>query len=110
MAVIDESQLGIRMLKSARENLGNICPSSLEQANIFLGKIAGSISFIVAQCALGKMMSDEAYLHMSIHKNRARCSLYGLDDVGVLAADAAIDAALEEVREGVNKGLGFNLL
>ena len=50
----------------------------------------------MAQCSLGKMMSDEAYLHLSIHKNRARCTLYGLDDVSVLAADSAIDAALEE--------------
>ena len=56
------------------------------------------------------MMPDDAYLHLNIQKNLARCSLYELEDVGVLTADAAIDAALEKVREIVNGALGFKLL
>lgn len=110
MAVIDESQLAARMLKSAREVLGDIRPASIEYATIYLRRIAEAISFIVAECTDGRMLHDEAYLHLNIQKNLARCSLYGLGDVGVLAADAAIDAALATVREGVNVALGFDLL
>lgn len=110
MKVLDESQLTSKMMQSAREVLGDINKDSLQQTEDRVRRIAGAISSIMEQYAAGRMMVNEGRLHLNIQKNVARCSLYNLQNIGVLLADAAIDAALGAVRDEVNREMGCELL
>lgn len=110
MANIEKSHLTARMLNAAKGVLGEIKPESLRVAEARMAKIAEAILTIASQEKHGDVLIGDARLYLNLQKNVARCSLYGLKDVGVLAADAAIDAALEAVSEEVNRILCYELL
>jgi hypothetical protein len=110
MAQIEKAYLMARMLKAARDVLGDIQPESLRFAEARIAKIAEAILTIAAQDKHDTVVIGDAHLYLNLQKNVARCSLYGLKDVGVLTADAAIDAALEAISEDVNRMLCFELL
>lgn len=110
MAEIDAPSLTERMFEAARGILGDIRPESLQIFEARLAKMAEAITNIADRGNNGDIIIGDASLYMNLQKNVARCSLYGLKDVGVLAIDAAIDVALQAVREEVNERLGFELL
>ncbi|WP_243375283.1 hypothetical protein [Geotalea sp. SG265] len=110
MAQIEKSHLTARMLEAAKGVLGNVKPESLQFAEARMAKMAEAILTIAAQDKHDEVLIGDAHLYFNLQKNVARCSLYGLKDVGVLAADAAIDAALEAISEEVNRLLCFDLL
>lgn len=110
MAEIDKPRLTERMYMAAKEVLGEIGPEPLQFVEARLAKIAEAIANIAGHGSTGDIVMGDASLYMNLQKNVARCSLYGLREVGVLAIDAAIDAALQAIREEVNATLGFKLL
>lgn len=110
MAGINAPGLTDRMFEAAKGLLGDIRPESLQFFETRLAKMAEAITNIVDRGNNGDIIIGDASLYLNLQKNVTRCSLYGLKDVGVLAIDAAIDAALHSVRDEVNERLGFELL
>ena len=47
---------------------------------------------------------------MEIQKNASRTVLLTIEGLGLLAVEAAINAALNVVKDAVNTGIGFTLL
>ncbi|MFV5212767.1 hypothetical protein ACLIIZ_03450 [Azonexus caeni] len=71
---------------------------------------AKKLVMIEALQASGKITPAQAALHLEIQKNACRSVLLTLEGLGLLAVEAALDAALDVVRETVNGALGFALL
>ena len=65
---------------------------------------------------IGRMREDniiteeQAFLLMGMQRNASRSVLLTIEGLGLVAAQAAIDAALGAVRTAVNTALGFALL
>mgnify|MGYP003439191727 FL=1 len=49
-------------------------------------------------------------MHLEIQKNATRMVLMTIEGLGILAAEAAITAALNVVKDSVNTAVGFSLL
>lgn len=110
MATIDVEQLSKDMLAAARDVLKKQWPKAKDYAASEFKKIGESILFIESQLALGKMTPEQAKLHLEIQKNASRTVLLTLEGLGIVAVEAAINAALAVVRDTVNKAVGFALL
>jgi hypothetical protein len=110
MGEINLSELVANMLGAAKDSLGNKWPEAKEYAESEFKKIGESILFIQKEAAAGDMSPEKAKLHMEIQKNASRAVLLTLEGLGILAVEAAINAALGVVRDTVNSALGFILL
>ena len=56
-------------------------------------------------------MSDEkAKLHLDIQKNASKMIMLTLEGLGIVAVEAAINAALKIIKDTVNTALGFTLI
>jgi hypothetical protein len=99
-----------QMLAAAAVPLKKQYPGAKDYLQSELKKIAESIVFIENQLALGKMTPDEARLQLDIQRNASRTVLLTMEGLGVLAAEAAINAALGVVKDTVNTAVGFALL
>ena len=73
-------------------------------------KIGESILFIETQRALGKMTDRQAQLHLELQKQASRNVLLAAEGLGLVATEAAINAALGVIRDAVNGALKFPLL
>ncbi len=110
MAAIDESQLVSKMLGAAQGVLADKWPEARDYAETEFKKLAETIAFIEAQRALGQMSDEKACLHLNMQENSAKTILLTLEGLGILAVEAAINAALDVVKEAVNSTLGFALI
>ncbi len=110
MANIDVSELVANMLKAAKQALGNKWPEAKDFAESEFKKIGEAILFIEKQRLSGKMSDEKARLHLEIQKNASKTVLLTLEGLGILAVEAAINAALNVIKDTVNKALGFALI
>lgn len=110
MAKIDVAQLLEEMLAAAESVLKKQWPKSKDYAESEFKKIGESIAFIESQRALGKMTPEQARLHLDLQKNASRAVLLTLEGLGIVAVEAAVNAALAVIKDTVNKALGFALL
>lgn len=72
--------------------------------------IAEAIAFIEQKKLAGEMSEEEAQLHLSIQQHAARTVLLTIKGVGLLQAEAAINAALAVIQKTVNTAVGFTLI
>jgi hypothetical protein len=108
---IDVGGLVTTMLEAARGTVTKKQWTNMrDYAEESFRKIAGDIAFIEAQQIAGKMTAEQARLHLEIQKNAARTVLLTLEGMGLLAAEAAINAALAAIKKTVNTALGFVLI
>ena len=56
--------------------------------------------------AAGKISEDEAKFLMDLQRNAARSVMLTVEGLGILAVEAAINAALAAVRDSVNTAIG----
>ncbi len=73
-------------------------------------KIAESIAAIERMKLTGKITEEKAGLQIDIQKNATRTVLLAVEGVGIVSAEQAINAALNVVRDTVNKAIGWTLL
>ena len=110
MAELDVSKLATDMLGAAMKVLNQKWPEAAGYAESEFKKIAESIALIQRQCAAGKMTEEQARLHLELQRIASRNVLLTLEGLGLLTAEAAINAALQVVKVAVNTAIGIVLL
>ena len=70
-------------------------------------KIATSAAEIAALYAKGTIGAEEARLQLSIQKHASRAVLMAIEGVSIVAAEQAINAALNIVVEGIKAATGL---
>lgn len=110
MSKINVSVLVKQMLTAAQGVLAKKWPEAKDYAESEYKKIGEAILFIEKQTVLGAMSKEKAKLHLEIQKNASRAVLLTLEGLGILTAEAAINAALGAIKDTVNTALGFKLI
>ncbi len=85
-------------------------PEIKEYAETEAKKMAQSLVMIEVLSISGKINAAQAALHLEIQKNATRMVFLTLEGLGILTAEAAMNAALNVVKESVNTALGFSLI
>lgn len=107
---LDVTQLGKDILAAFNGALIDKWPEISEYGEAEAKKLAQTLVMIETLKISGKITKEQAALHLDIQKNATRMVLMTIEGLGILAAEAAITAALNEVKESVNTALGFSLL
>ncbi len=107
---LNTSQLTQDMLAAFQGVLVKKWPEIKEYAETEAKKMAQSFAMIEVLSVSGKINAEQAALHLEIQKNATRTVFLTLEGLGILAAEAAINAALNVVKESVNTALGFVLI
>lgn len=110
MATITIEQLLPPMLASARKAFGQRWSGVKDYAEGELDKLARTVVQIQTLRLAGRISEGEASVLLEMQKNTARTVMLALKGMTLLAVEAAINAALQAVRDTVNTGLGFALL
>lgn len=104
------SQLGKDIVAAFKGVFTKKWPDIKEYGEAEAKKMAQALIMIEALVASGKINEEQAALHLEIQKNASRAVLLTIEGLGILAAEAALNAALNAVKESVNTALGFVLL
>jgi hypothetical protein len=107
---LNVSQLGKDILGAFKGALTEKWPDIKDYAEAEAKKMAQTLVMIETLKLSGKINNEQANLHVEIQKNATRIVLLTLEGLGVLAVEAAINAALGVVKGTVNSALGFALL
>lgn len=107
---LNASQLGKDMLGAFKSAFAEKWPAIREYGEAEAKKLAQTLVMIEALKAAGKINEEQAALHLEIQRNATRMVFLALEGLGILAAEAAINAALAVVKEAVNTAIGFALL
>jgi hypothetical protein len=110
MAEIDFSKLLPQMLAAAEGVLNNKWPDVKGYAESEFNKLNETFRFIGLEVAEGRMTMDRAKQHLAMQKRAAVQILLAVKGLGQLAAEAAINAALNVVKDAVNAAVGFPLI
>jgi hypothetical protein len=73
-------------------------------------KIAQTLADLTEQSAAGQIDEQQALLLLDIQKNACRNVFLASEGIGLLTAEAAINAALGVVKTIVNTAIGFALI
>lgn len=107
---IDFTVVGPKMLAAAKSILGKKWPKVKDYAELEFKKLADTLTMIEQLFLAGSISEDEARLQLEIQRNAARTVLLTLKGLGILAAEEAVNAALDVVKAPMNAALGFRLL
>jgi hypothetical protein len=107
---IDWAALLPQMLQAAKGVLKKKWAPAKDYAESELKKLAETLRLIEQLAVAGKITEEEAKLQLQIQRNAARTVLLTLEGLGMLAAEQAINAALDVVKPVVNGALGFSLI
>lgn len=107
---LDASQLGKDILAAFQGTLTNKWPDIKEYGEAEAKKLAQTLVMIESLKVSGKINEKQAALHLEIQKNATRTVLLTLEGLGILAAENAINEALNAVKDQVNTAVGFALL
>lgn len=110
MAAIDIDEITQTMTEAMKVALS----AQWKAAKPFVGQEAKSfaqnIRLIEKLQAKGEIDEVKAQLHMNIQRNAFRIVLLTIEGLGILAVEAAINAAIDAVKGSVNTTLGWNIL
>lgn len=107
---LNASQLGKDILVAFKGSLASKWPDIKEYGEAEAKKLAQTLVMIEALKNSGKINEEQAALHLEIQKNATRTVLLTLEGLGILAVEAAINAALNVVKDAVNTAVGFALM
>ena len=110
MEPIDANELLEKMLKAVKKSLEDKWPQVRELARSEFGKFAQNIEDIKSMKKKRKISQAQAALQLDIQKNSIKTVLLSEEGLGLLAVEAAINAALDAIRSTVNKAIGWALL
>ncbi|UUZ70081.1 hypothetical protein LP416_13320 [Polaromonas sp. P2-4] len=107
---LNASQLGKDMLGAFKGVFAEKWPDIKEYGEAEAKKLAQTLVMIEALKAARKINEEQAALHLEIQRNATRTVLLTLEGLGILTAEAAINAALNVVKDSVNTAVGFALI
>ncbi|HZT36010.1 MAG TPA: hypothetical protein VFA15_08820 [Nitrososphaera sp.] len=107
---IDVQSLASEMLGAALPILKKDADDAESFAKVEFTKIAQTIASIGGQLATNQITERQAVLLLNMQKLASQNVLLTLEGLGLLAVEAAINAALGVVRSTVNTAVGFALL
>lgn len=110
MAKFDFSELLKEMLDSAKNVLADKWPAVKDLATSSFKTLAQSLVDIEQMRLDGTISEEQARLLLDLHKNTVKITLLSEEIIGIVAAEEAINAALDSVRNTVNTAIGFALL
>jgi hypothetical protein len=106
---IDLGKLASDMAAAAAAAAGGSWPKLKDFAEIELQKLALTALQIQAQKALGQISESEAATLVEMQKNASRAVLLGIEGIGLLVAEAAINAAIGVLKKAITAATGFKL-
>lgn len=107
---LDVTTLLPEMMAAAAGVLEEEWPEAMLYAESELKKLAETLALIDRLRAEGAITERRAQLHLEFQKSSMRTVLLTVDGLGVLAAERAINAALDVLRDTANTALGFPLI
>ena len=110
METIDANELLEKMLKAVKKSLEDKWPQVRDLARSEFGKFARNIEDIKNMKKKRKITKEQAALQLDIQKNSIKTVLLTEEGLGLLAVEAAINAAMDAIRATVNKAIGWALL
>ena len=110
MATINFSKLIKDMLEAAKGQLSGHWGEAKPYAEKEIKSFAENIKLIIKLKAAGKINEEQAKLYMDIQRSSMRIVLLTIQGLGILAVEAAINAAIDVVRSTVNTALGWAIL
>jgi len=110
MADIEIAELLNSMLEGVKKSLEKKWPRVRDLATSEFKKFAQNIEDIKAMKKKRSITRQQALLQLDIQKNSIKTVLLTEEGLGLLAVEAAINAALDAVRSTVNKAIGWALI
>jgi hypothetical protein len=107
---LDVGSLASQMLGAALPILQKDAQDAKSFATTEFTKIAQTIASIAQQLAGGEINQAQAVLYLNMQKNASQTVLLSLQGLGLLAVEAAINAALGIIKATVNTAVGFTLI
>ena len=107
---LNVSSLAKTMLASAKGQLDDRWPELKEYADAEARKLAQTLVMIENLKLAGKINKRQAELLLEIQSNTSRTVILTIEGLGLLAAEAAINAALRSIADTVNTAIGWKLL
>lgn len=107
---LDTTKLADAMIKAARGVLQQQWPQVRAYAEAECRKLAQHLQDTTTMLLKGEINEQEARLLLDMQHNTARTVLLTVQGLGLLAAEAAINAALDAVKTAVNTAAGIALL
>jgi hypothetical protein len=109
MSSINVNELGSKAASEIARILTGAGKDVAEYAQAEGKKLATSAAEIAALFVSGTITQEEARLHLSIQKHASRSVLLAIAGVSLVAAEQAINAALNIIKEGVKGAIGIPL-
>lgn len=103
---IDIDKLLKAMLQAASAALKKQWPKAKDYASNEFRKLLLEAQHIAQLKAAGKITEQEAFYLMNLQRNASRAVLLTIEGLGIIAVEAAINAALAVVRDTINSALG----
>jgi hypothetical protein len=110
MADINMEELLNNMLEAVKKSLEKKWPPVRDLATSEFKKFAQNIQDIKAMKKKRSITKQQALLQLDIQKNSIKTVLLTEEGLGLLAVEAAINAAMDAVRATVNKAIGWALI
>jgi hypothetical protein len=107
---IDVQTLASPMLNALKQVLDKYWGEVQDFAKTEALKMAQTLANIASLKAAGKINEAQAAALVDMQKQSMQAVLLAFEGIGLIAAQAAINAALAAVKDTVNKLLGFGLL
>lgn len=107
---LDVGELVKKMYEAFENSLIDKWPEVKDYAEAEAKKMAQSLIMIEKLVLSGQINEEQAKLHFQIQRNATRMVLLTIEGLGIIAVEQAINAALDVLRDTVNKALDFTLL
>jgi len=107
---LDASQLGEDILGAFAGAFKKKWPDIKEYGESEAKKLAQTLLMIEALKISGEINEKQAQIHLKIQENSTRMVFLTVEGLGILAVEAALNAALDAVKQTVNKAVGFLLI
>jgi len=110
MAQLDFNSLLDNMVNAAQGSLASNWPAIKSLATTSLKTLAHNLVEIEEMNIGGTITPDQASLLLDMQKHALKMVLLSEEGLGLLAAEAAINAVLDAIKVVVNSALGFPLI
>ena len=107
---LDVDKLFEDMVAAVKGVVAGRWPEIQNLAEDELKALAELLVRIEARKAAGTISDDDARSLLKIHRNTVETVLASIQGMTLIAAEMAVNAALNVVKEAVNKALNFDLL